>query len=107
MSNTIEGTTMKNTLIIATLAGLFGLAGAALAAETVDRNALQRQKEVFQHRLADLAANPIDPNRLEPCVNGQVSVSGLYPTQAEEDAALADAQRIDQAMSGQVSASER
>jgi hypothetical protein len=95
---------MKNTLIIATLAGLFGLAGATLAAQTVDRNALQWHKDVFQHRLADLAANPIDPNLLEPCINGQVSASGLYPTQAEEDVALADAQRIDQAMSGQVSA---
>lgn len=38
------------------------------------------------------AANEEDSHRLEPCLNGEVSATGLYPTQAEEDAALAQAQ---------------
>ena len=38
------------------------------------------------------AANEEDSHRLEPCLNGEVSARGLYPTQAEEDAALAKAQ---------------
>ena len=96
---------MKNQLVTAMLAGLFGLAGASLAADTGDRNALQRQ--VFQHRLAQLAVEPGDTNALEPCINGRVSVSGLYPTQAEEDAAIAEAGRLDRAMTAQVSASGR
>ena len=74
---------MKTKLIYSILAGLFGLANAALATETVD------------------------PNALEPCINGQVSASGLYPTQAEEDAARAAAQRLDQGMNRQVSTSGR
>jgi hypothetical protein len=74
---------MKTKLISSILAGLFGLANAALATETGD------------------------PNALEPCINGQVSASGLYPTQAEEDAARAAAQRLDQGINRQVSTSGR
>lgn len=74
---------MNRMLICLTLASLFGLANAALASETVD------------------------PNALEPCINGQVSASGLYRNQAEEDAARAQAQRFDPSMSRQVSASGR
>jgi hypothetical protein len=96
---------MKNTFVIALLVGLLGLAQAAFAADTGDRNALRRQ--VFQDRLAQLAVEPGDPNSLEPCINGRVSVSGLYPSQAEEDAAIAEAGRLDRAMAGQVSASGR
>jgi hypothetical protein len=59
-------------------AGLLGLAGTTVAAEAVN------------------------PNALEPCINGQVSASGLYPTQAEEDAARA---RPDPSLDGRVSAS--
>ena len=74
---------MTTQLISCIFAGLFGLANSALATE------------------AD------SPNALEPCINGQVSASGLYPTQAEEDAARALAQRLNQGMSQQVSASGR
>jgi hypothetical protein len=35
-----------------------------------------------------VTAAPEDP-ALEPCMNGEVSASGLYPTQTQEDAALA------------------
>jgi DNA-binding transcriptional regulator YdaS (Cro superfamily) len=52
-----------------------------------------------------LAADPVSTNALEPCINGQVSASGLYPTQAEEDAARAAGQRLESAINGQVSAS--
>jgi hypothetical protein len=38
------------------------------------------------------AENEVFDHRLEPCLNGEVSARGLYPTQAEEDAALAKAQ---------------
>jgi hypothetical protein len=38
------------------------------------------------------AENEVFDHRLEPCLNGEVSALGLYPTQAEEDAALAKAQ---------------
>ena len=38
------------------------------------------------------AAQVEESHRLEPCLNGEVSATGLYPTQAEEDAALAKAQ---------------
>jgi hypothetical protein len=62
-------------------AGLLGLAGTTLAAEAVS------------------------PNALEPCINGQVSASGLYPTQAAEDAARAAERRPEPAINGQVSAS--
>jgi hypothetical protein len=98
---------VKNTLIAATLAGLFGLAGTGFAAQALDENALKLQQEVFSHRLIQLAGEPDTLNRLEPCMNGEVSASGLFPTQAEEDAALAEAQRPRQAMSRQLSASVR
>ncbi|NCA69190.1 MAG: hypothetical protein EOM91_03630 [Sphingobacteriia bacterium] len=54
-----------------------------------------------------LASPAIDPNRLEPCINGQVSASGLYPTQAEEDAALAEAKRQTAGLQEKVSAAQR
>ncbi len=38
------------------------------------------------------AETVVDDHRLEPCLNGEVSALGLYPTQAEEDAALAKVQ---------------
>ncbi len=74
---------MNRTHICAILGSLFALASAAIASETVD------------------------PHALEPCINGQVSASGLYPTQAEEDAALALLRQLDTTMGRQVSASER
>jgi hypothetical protein len=74
---------MKTMLIGFIVAGLFGLANVALATA------------------------PFDPSALEPCINGAVSASGRYPTQAEEDTARAEVQRLDRAMSGQVSASGR
>lgn len=33
-----------------------------------------------------LAGNATDPNELEPCINGAVSYSGKFATQALEDA---------------------
>ena len=62
------------------LTGLLGLTGSALASETVR------------------------PNALEPCINGQVSVSGLYATQAKENAAR-QAQRLESSLNGEVSTS--
>jgi hypothetical protein len=62
------------------LTGLLGLTGTTLAAETVS------------------------PNALEPSINGEVSASGLYATQAEEDAAR-KAQRLEPSLSGEVSTS--
>ena len=41
---------------------------------------------------AAAAAAGEDPHALEPCINGGVSASGLYPTQEAEDAAFAKAQ---------------
>ena len=52
---------MKTTLIITTLFGLLGMAVTGFAAEVIDADAL------------------------EPSINGAVSASGLYFTQAEED----------------------
>lgn len=98
---------MKIKRTIALLAGLFALNGAVLAAEGVDPNALQLKKEVFEQRLAQLANEPIDLSLLEPCMNGQVSVSGLYATQAEEDTALVEGKRLQQAMDRKVSVSGR
>ena len=98
---------MNKTVIIAIVAGLFGSANAALATDRGDRDTLQVQKEVFQQRLAQLAAEPTSSSSLEPCINGQVSASGLYPTQAEEDAAISEVQRLGKAMSGRLSASGR
>jgi hypothetical protein len=54
---------------------------------------------------ATLAAEPVSPNALEPCINGQVSASGLYPSQAEEDAARAAERQPEPSLDGQVSAS--
>ena len=62
------------------LTGLLGLTGSALASDTTN------------------------PNALEPCINGQVSASGLYATQAEEDAA-GKAQRLESSLNGEVSSS--
>ncbi len=64
------------------LTGLLGLTGSALASDATSSNAL------------------------EPCINGQVSTSGLYPSQAEEDAAR-QAQRLEPALNGAVSTSGR
>ncbi|MCG6862233.1 MAG: hypothetical protein LJE70_13305 [Chromatiaceae bacterium] len=72
---------MKTKLIITMLAGIF--TGTGLAAEAVD------------------------PYALEPCMNGAVSASGLYATQAEEDTALAEAKRLEQTTNGQVSQTGR
>jgi hypothetical protein len=36
--------------------------------------------------LMALGANTTDPNELEPCINGAVSATGQFPTQALEDA---------------------
>jgi hypothetical protein len=64
------------------LTGLLGLTGSALASDATSANAL------------------------EPCINGQVSASGLYDSQAEEDAAR-KAQRLEPALNAEVSASGR
>lgn len=74
---------MKTLPVITLVAGLFGVVGPGLAADSGSPDA-------------------IDPNRLEPCMNGEVSATGRYPTQAEEDAALAEGKRL-----GQASASTR
>jgi hypothetical protein len=74
---------MKTKLIITINAVLFAVAGSTLAAQAVN------------------------PNRLEPCINGQVSASGLYPTQAEEDAASAKAKGLTAGLQEQVSAASR
>jgi hypothetical protein len=54
---------------------------------------------------AVLAAEQVPNLSLEPCMNGGVSASGLYASQAEEDAALAEAER--QSISAQASAKGR
>lgn len=33
----------------------------------------------------EVSADTFDPNELEPCINGEVSGSGLFPSQALED----------------------
>jgi hypothetical protein len=88
---TMEETTMKITIAISLLTGLLGLSSAVLAADPIDVGALERQKAVFQERRAQLAEAPIPVHLLEPCMNGGVSASGLYPSQAAEDRALAGA----------------
>lgn len=42
---------------------------------------------------------------LDPCVNGEVSASGLYPSQAIEDAVRASGRSLDASLNGEVSAS--
>ncbi len=42
---------------------------------------------------------------LEPCLNGEVSASGLYPSQAIEDAVRASGRSLDASLNGEVSAS--
>lgn len=74
---------MKTWLMIALLTGLLVTAGNLLAAESA----------------RDLS--------LEPCMNGGVSASGLYASQAEEDAAFAKAGRERLDRSEQVSATRR
>jgi hypothetical protein len=39
---------------------------------------------------ANVHAGAYENESLEPCINGQVSASGLYPTQAQEDRARRD-----------------
>jgi hypothetical protein len=41
---------------------------------------------------------------LEPCLNGEVSASGLYPTQQIEERVLASGRSLDASLNGQVSA---
>jgi hypothetical protein len=86
---TTEETVVNNKLIVAALAGLLGTLDTGFAAESLDPSELKLQKEVFHQRLAQLSSEALGLNALEPCINGEVSASGLYPTQAEEDAALA------------------
>jgi hypothetical protein len=45
-----------------------------------------------------------DERSLEACLNGEVSASGLYPTQAIEDQVLASRQSLDAGQNGEVSA---
>lgn len=52
-----------------------------------------------------IVAGAMDPYTLEPCINGAVSASGMYATQAEEDTALAASKHIEQSPKSQVSAS--
>ena len=71
-----------HTRILKTLvaAGLLGLAGAALATGTPG------------------------PNALQPCVNGEVSASGRYPSQAIEDAVRAAGEHaLEPSLNGEVS----
>jgi hypothetical protein len=77
----VEETIMKTMLNIAVFVGLFGLAGTGFTVAAVN------------------------PNALEPCINGLVSASGLYPTQAEEDAAFLEANRLEQPSNVQLSES--
>lgn len=84
---------MMTRIAISLLAGLLGASGAILAADRTDLAALERDRAVYQERRIQLANEPIPLLLLEPCINGQVSATGLYPTQAEEDAALAGAIR--------------
>jgi len=72
---------MKIKLIISMIPGLFGLSGIGFATEA------------------------FDPSALEPCINGEVSASGMYQTQAEEDTALAESKGPEQSRKGQVSVS--
>ena len=52
-----------------------------------------------------LAADQVIPTTLEPCLNGEVSASGLYPTQAIEDAVLAAGENaLEACLNGAVSA---
>jgi hypothetical protein len=46
-----------------------------------------------------------DERGLEACLNGEVSASGLYPTQAIEDRVRASGQSLDAGQNGEVSAS--
>lgn len=55
---------------------------------------------------AAVQADAIDPTDLEPAMNGGVSSSGQYPTQALEDRfGVYDATDLEPAMNGSVSAS--
>ncbi len=97
---------MKNQLIVATLAGLLGLSGSGVAAEAIGSGAQKLQKDILHQRLAQLSTLAGEANALEPCINGEVSASGLYPSQAEEDAALAGSKRLGQTLSGSMAASK-
>lgn len=97
---------MKNQLIVATLAGLLGLSGSGVAAEAIGPGAQKLQKDILHQRLAQLSTLAGESNTLEPCINGEVSASGLYPSQAEEDAALAGSKRLGQTLSGSMAASK-
>jgi hypothetical protein len=78
-------------LPIGLLIGLLGATGSVSSAQAGDIGAFERQRTVLHERLAQLTSDPIPTRVLEPCMNGRVSASGLYATQAEEDAALARA----------------
>ena len=96
---------MKKNLIVAMLAGLLGLSGSGFAAEAIDPVAQKLKKDILHQRLAQLSTVAGETNALKPCINGEVSASGLYPSQAEEDAALAGSKRLGQAPSGPVASS--
>jgi hypothetical protein len=98
----MEEINVKNQLIVATLAGLIGLWGSGFAAEAISPGAQKLQRDILHQRLAQLSALAGESNALEPCINGEVSASGLYPSQAEEDAALVGSKRLGQALSGTV-----
>jgi hypothetical protein len=74
---------MKTWFTMILLTGLLGTVGSLLAAESI----------------RDL--------RLEPCMNGGVSASGLYASQAEEDVAFAKAGRERLDRSEQAAATRR
>ena len=95
---------MKKSLIVATLAGLLGLSGSGFAAESIGPGAQKLQKDILHQRLAQLSTVAGEANALEPCINGEVSASGLYPSQAEEAAARAGSKHLGQAWSGPVAA---
>lgn len=94
---------MKMHTAITLLAGLLGASGTILAAEA----ALEAKRAVFEQRRVQLSNHVMPVHLLEPCMNGGVSASGLYPTQAAEDAALANAMRRDTAGEHRTAASDR
>lgn len=98
---------MKMRIAITLLAGLLGASGTVLADGAAADAALEAKRAVLEQRRVQLASHVMPVHLLEPCMNGGVSASGLYPTQAAEDAALADAMRRDTAGEHRTAASER